>query len=275
MSDSFRKVRSGQPLSIPASAYNAFIDAAQAHKDRRQDAGQNARDRFRDGGVVLVKNNTGGDLSRFSVVGLDDPIILPADSFDGFANRVAFGGSAPAAGHEGRFAVLLDAVPDGQCGQAMVSGVIACPVYVADASHVYADIAAGETDYLASAESGAAQILWRPDGPGVVWAVVKLSIPASRTYIETVTEEVGGDQGWTAPHPLLNDTEHTDAEDYSPPTAGDVIRAETVGEGVQWKHLPIGTTDQVLTVVDGLPEWADPPGGSGGLEGTVYEAALH
>lgn len=39
MADAFRKVRSGQPLVIPARAYNAFVDAAVAERRREQTQG--------------------------------------------------------------------------------------------------------------------------------------------------------------------------------------------------------------------------------------------
>ena len=43
MSDPLRKVQSGQPLAIPASAYNAFIDAAVDYRQRTAHIGGGSR----------------------------------------------------------------------------------------------------------------------------------------------------------------------------------------------------------------------------------------
>jgi hypothetical protein len=34
------KVKSGDSLRIPAATYNAFVEAARAHRERQQDSGQ-------------------------------------------------------------------------------------------------------------------------------------------------------------------------------------------------------------------------------------------
>ena len=61
MSDALRKVQSGQPLVIPASAYNAFIDAALDFRQRTAHIGQGAQPAFAQASIVLVRNDSGGD----------------------------------------------------------------------------------------------------------------------------------------------------------------------------------------------------------------------
>jgi len=52
-----RKVSPGDPLVIPAGAYNTFVDAARDYLDRRQDQAQTAKPAMRNSGIVLVRND--------------------------------------------------------------------------------------------------------------------------------------------------------------------------------------------------------------------------
>ena len=49
-------------------------------------------------------------------------------------------------------------------------------VNVSDEDHRYADISDAEPGYLASAEIGAAEILYKPSGTGVLWCLVRLGV---------------------------------------------------------------------------------------------------
>ena len=86
------KVRSGDPLVIPAPAYNAFIDAAQDFRARTANLGQQATPVSRSSGIVMVKNESGTDRARFDVLGLGEPLFLPdgpASAERSFMNAVA------------------------------------------------------------------------------------------------------------------------------------------------------------------------------------------
>lgn len=179
--DALKKVRSGEPLVIPARAYNAFIDAAQAHRAgsssflSRPPHGRASR--VDHTATILVRNDSGSDIPRFGVLGLDSPIIEPDDNLASFQNQPAFSGSNPAAGtHEGRFAVVQQPLASGAIGTAIVDGLSVARVNVADASHAYADIADGDASQLLSSAAGSARILWPApaSGPGTQWALVSL-----------------------------------------------------------------------------------------------------
>ncbi len=58
MSDTLKKVKSGEPLKIPVVTFNTFVDAA--------------RD-FRCSGIALVKNASGLDRGRFNILGRPSP----------------------------------------------------------------------------------------------------------------------------------------------------------------------------------------------------------
>ena len=156
--DSLRKVRTGDPLNIPAGAYNAFVDAAVDLRQRQHDAAREPQRLRRDNDVILLLNSTASTVNRFGVLGLTDPIILPTDALE--LERVAFTGVLPAAEHAGKFAILLETGAPGAIVRAALGGVVPVKIGVLDPAHEFADISVGMTDRLQSGESGAAQILW-------------------------------------------------------------------------------------------------------------------
>jgi hypothetical protein len=183
---SIRKVNPGDPLRIPADAYNAFVDAANAHRNGERTFGAESRRGFQQASIVLVRNDSGADLSRFAVLGVEEPVISPNYNENEFKNRVALAGVEPAADtHEGRFVIFAEPLADGALGLAFAAGV--CPVQVDvdddDEQNRLADVADGETGHLKAGLYGSAGILWREGGTGTQWAVVRLGIaPGIRPY---------------------------------------------------------------------------------------------
>ncbi|MCS7168059.1 MAG: hypothetical protein RMI91_12015 [Gemmatales bacterium] len=92
--DALRKVQPGQRLEITAEAYNAFLDAALAIRQHKR-FGTEASPFFRQSGIIKVKNASGADQGRFAILGLDYPIIRPADHLDEFKRQVTFKGLSP------------------------------------------------------------------------------------------------------------------------------------------------------------------------------------
>lgn len=186
MSDAFRKVQTGDSLVIPARAYNAFIDAADDFRRRTAHIGQQVTPGYRQATIVLVRNDSGSDLSRFAVLGVEEPVISPSASLDNFKNRVALAGTTPALpDHFGRFVITLEPIRSGALGLAFAAGV--CPVQVNvdddDEQNRLADVADGATGHLRAGLYGSAAILWREGGTGTQWAVVRLGIaPQTRPY---------------------------------------------------------------------------------------------
>jgi hypothetical protein len=89
MGDTLKKVQSGDPLRIPASTFNTFIDAAIAHRggmkmgEGRLTVSQPSRD------VLLVKNVGDQDINRFEPVYVEywasssyPFVVSPADNLD-------------------------------------------------------------------------------------------------------------------------------------------------------------------------------------------------
>ncbi|HPP28896.1 MAG TPA: hypothetical protein PLV57_20505 [Phycisphaerae bacterium] len=190
-----KKVQSGSPLVIPAQTFNAFIDAARDYQDRQLGQQRTALSSSNDSGMVLLKNISGADRARFEILGINTPLIQPADNLDQFVNRPALSGVTPtAANHWGKFGVLAEPIRNGALGWAWVSGVCPVKIDIANANHWHADIADGSAAYLKSSGGGAARILWKDSGTGVRWAVVRLGRWSPTVFPVNLTQ-TGGSQG--------------------------------------------------------------------------------
>ena len=179
MGDFLKKAQTGQPLDIPAGAYNAFVDAARDYQSRRGNraGGPIAGDL---GGVeVLVENTSGHDLEAFDILGIGDAIDgawpTPDDNLAAFCEAPVLKGELPAAGHAGRFVVVLVPLAKDAIGPAAVAGVVPVYVNVQDADDWWADVEAGEHTTLLSGISGTAQLLYKSDsGTGPMWCLARL-----------------------------------------------------------------------------------------------------
>jgi hypothetical protein len=189
MGDDFRKVRPGDKFRMPAKAYNAFIDMARDWQDRQHDAESSAQaGSGPDSTVVLVKNATGVDQSRFAVLGISGPIYTPDDNLDSFKNKLAFVGAVPTtASYTCKFAILLEPAVNGAIVRAVVAGVVAVQVDISDANHSFAEVKDSSSVSLKSAAIGSAQILWKQSGTGLKWALVRLNSPLAGTLANPAT----------------------------------------------------------------------------------------
>ncbi len=193
----FRHVRSGEPLVIQATTYNAMVDAAQIVRNRRLNLaphGAGFESLF-----VHVVNTTGKELQRFDVVGLDGPLIT--DDLDAFCERIVFKGVAPKKEHKGKFAVLQEDASRDQCVRACVYGTTVAKVQVktddSDGDEPpkirFCDIKENETGYLVS-DGGGAEVLWSDDSTNNRWAIVRIGSGRSTLFPVTLSQ-TGGEQG--------------------------------------------------------------------------------
>ncbi len=172
----FKHVRSGEPLVIHASAYNAMLDAGQAVRNRRLNIAKQGSG-F-DSLFVHIVNLTGKHLERFSVVGLDGPLVTDfSESEDAFCERIVMNGVVPTPEHKGKFAVLQeDAEPD-QCVRACLYGVTIAKVRCDSESQSssqkirFCDIKENDTQCLASG-GGGAEVLWHDKQSN--WAIIRI-----------------------------------------------------------------------------------------------------
>jgi hypothetical protein len=171
-----KKVKSGDPLAIPASTFNTFVDAANDYLARQREQSQKATPAGRCAGIVLVRNDSGAARERFEVLGVSAPVFTPGVDLDAFKNTRALVGVTPTdPGHLGKFVILLEPVPAGELAQALASGV--CPVRldVKDEQDGFADVNDGTCVTLKTGPKGAAVILWKESGTGQKWGVVHLA----------------------------------------------------------------------------------------------------
>jgi len=179
MGDPFKKVLANERLSIPAEAYNSFLDAARAVRGGRHDRGQEPAADIRHSGILKIRNDSGFDRGRFDVLGIDRPLFLPSLALTSFKNHVTLVGVAPnRRDHFGRFAVLLEPLAAGAIGLALASGVTVVRIAVVSESDERADV--GDfPDALVTNPTGAAFILWKepPEFGSPRWAVVKIGLP--------------------------------------------------------------------------------------------------
>lgn len=172
--DPLKKVQSGDKLEIPAAAYNAFVDAARAAKSHHVVGGDALASKRRTT-IAKIRNVTGSDLSRFAIVGLEEPIVTPAANEQEFLERPTFHGVVPAPWHRGRFGVLLEPLKHNTIGAAAVDGVVPVRLQV-DPAIIYdfADIVPGATGGLQNIPHGSARVLWvEPSASTVRWALVR------------------------------------------------------------------------------------------------------
>jgi len=199
MSDALKKVQSGQKLHIPAAAYNAFIDAAVDYRRRTAHIGQKAEPTTRQASIVLVRNDSGSNQNRLAVLGIDTPIIDPTANDNEFKNRVALSCVTPAVDtHEGKFVILAEPIAAGKIGRAYAAGV--CPVQIIvldeDAeAYQFADIFDAYAVGLFADPNGSASILWKEEGTGLKWAIVRFGNRQRMGVFPVDLTQYGGEQG--------------------------------------------------------------------------------
>jgi len=189
-----KKVSPGDRLSIPASTYNAFIDAAQANRGSQADI-MSASGRVNTAGLVYIRNDSLANIPRFGVLGIDKPIFAPEEAPNSFFNRIVLSGVFPVEGvHEGRFVILSEPLAAGKIGRGYAAGCCVAKVnVVTESAALYADIADDETEFLSCGPHGTAQILWKEEGTGEKWAIIRFGV--LRSIIPVTMTQVGGSDG--------------------------------------------------------------------------------
>ena len=182
---------------------------------------------------LSVTNTTGGNLGRFAVVGIDGPSVTPAVNETEFENNLVLDVVTPVAGtHEGKFAVLLEAIPAGKIGRACVAGVVQCTINVADVTCAdFADVADGVTGSLSTCTGGSAAVLWRAGGTGSQWAVVRLG-----GYEKPVMLQAGADM-------RADDTLYTCRRLYANGALGGEVQCVRP-PGVPVRYQDVGTLER-------------------------------
>jgi hypothetical protein len=197
VSDAFRKVRPGEPVSISAAAWNRVID--QVTTRPRFDSNTSAwpLTNFR----VRVKNNTSTGISRWGVLQIDNILEAPTGVGSQFEQWPGVVGITPGVGTatSPAYVVAVEPIPVGGIGQAAIDGVVQARVLVRCTGHQYAKPKSSEIDYLETAEAGPFRILWKGTtgpanptgvtGPTKPWALLLFG---TERPLESITNHTTG-----------------------------------------------------------------------------------
>jgi hypothetical protein len=227
--DPFKKVQAGDPLAIPAEAFNTFIDMALDWKGRRLGQTRDVAAGMGQTGIFPIENASGADRDRFEVLAIDGPVFSPDENLAAFQNRIAFRGVTPTDGSD-PVAILLEPVADGRIGRAVVSGVAVVQVGLIDTEHIHAEAIADDSTKLESAAGGSIEILAIDRSTtGTKWAIVRIGAGASVAEDENYQLAQNLDAGGTADaHPLVWDSTGSGA--YSVDEATTVTVHDLLGE---------------------------------------------
>jgi len=178
--DPLHKVRTGDPLKIPADAYNAFVDSAIAHQANQRNTVAYAHHEQHQRGVVLVRNDAGISLPAHHALAITGVLIEPDanDHERTFQSRTPITGNiANNASNPLAFVVTQQQIEPGKLGLCVITGTSPALVHVLNPSDTTCELRAGETA-LVSSPIGGAPILWKEPGTGERWAVIELGRPS-------------------------------------------------------------------------------------------------
>ncbi|HEV56346.1 MAG TPA: hypothetical protein ENN87_02470 [Phycisphaerales bacterium] len=201
---SLNKVQPGDPLVIPATTFNAFVEAAADHRAHQHEQRQSPAQRSPHSCIIRVRNDGTSVIPRFGVLGINGPVFNPASQPEAFKNEPVISGVIPSttgAQHRGRFVIAQEPLQSGQIGRAVLSGLTPVQLNVPDESYPWrlADIQNGSSAVLTVMRSGgAAVILWRQAGTGMVWAMVHLGLWVPSEWLAVFPvylTQTGGSQG--------------------------------------------------------------------------------
>ncbi|GEM_PF-7069461 len=196
MTDHMRQVRTGERLRIKAATMNEILMATARSRANLYRSGSGRIANANDPGMVILQNSSDQDVDFGHVLGIASTpgVVLPSgmtgdhenDRVINLERRVIIG-VKPTSDHVGRWAIVLEGqprddagtpsaiLPVNSAGIGLVSGIWPVLLNVIDEGHRYAEVNpdAADPTLLESASSGSAQVLWKEDGTGERWAVVR------------------------------------------------------------------------------------------------------
>lgn len=183
MAREFPRASPGNPLVIPADAWNAAMDVAEWFRQGRQKTGDSPQYAPRENGIVLVHNNTGEAIARFTAIALDHPGNYDANYPDRFLYAPYWESTEQKPRDpedRGKFAIAQQPIPVDGNGLAMIHGITPARVLVDNRTKYFrnADVLADAVT-LQPTNFGSAQLLWVTpmdvlDPASEKWGVVRL-----------------------------------------------------------------------------------------------------
>jgi len=259
MGDTFRKVRDGEKLRIPARTYNAMVDAAQDFINRKNNVSSETGNHL-PANMVYVKNDSGANVDRFNVLGIAGSAILPGGSdASNFFRSVVFSGVTPLLPDHrgGNFVITAEPIANGSVGLGYISGVIQVKVYAPYAvlNGTFADIAHNDVTQLAVTNSpSTTKIMFRHStivGPSgnTYWAIVRLNY-SENPIRRAVCKQAAGASNTIQVNLIRNNAEQTSGIESNVTVTCDIFGGETALQAAMPK-LQSGDIIYV-TNVDGI-----------------------
>lgn len=175
MADPFQKVKPGDPVMLPAEAWNAALDAAANDRDLRRAVGDMAPSIARTPTYVKVYNTTAATLPRYHAAWLGTNSFdskIPYGSFDEWQRDPTLNcytpSYSPSAG-DIPWVVTMEPIQPGMIGRAVLLGIVPTLVQIRGSTHRYVNID-GESTLIyprSRATSTRAAILWKAPAPAV------------------------------------------------------------------------------------------------------------
>ena len=259
--DPFKTVASGDRLRIPAPAWNELMSMARERKLRALSQGSLAGSTSVDAqSCVYIRNDSDTLAPQHGVLQLDGLAISAADNEPSFRSSPTFKGKKPT-GATANVCITLEPIAAGKCGRALLCGLSAIRLDVADTGHLFAAPAANNVAGLVSAATGPARILFAAGGTGVQWAVVcltgtgALDFPFKISVAGLTVRCAGGRIG--IPNTGTNSIDLAYVDGLAPTLIEDtqyvILRATASGGSIS---LESTCPTEVMTVVDGESAWA-------------------
>lgn len=162
------KVSRGDPVKLDAATFNTILESADDFARRRRSGAEPSPSNDPHVGATLgLVRWDGAAIPAGSVVGYGAAVIAPTDDPPAVRRRYVWIGTTPADASD-PFAITIEPIPSGGYGRAAVLGQTVVDIDVTDEAHTHAVPIAGDTTKLASATSGPAVILSKPEGTGVL-----------------------------------------------------------------------------------------------------------
>jgi len=164
-----KKVIAGEKFSITANTFNSFIDAADAHKNSSKTKPN--RNQSKKEETILIKNNSGSDIVRYGVLGIDGVNYDFTANPEEFLNNASLKGITPTADHLTSFVVTQEPIKIGEIGRCRVVGVTVAMVNIITEGDTTCGADTSITDLKSG--SGGCDILYAPSGTGVKACLIR------------------------------------------------------------------------------------------------------
>jgi hypothetical protein len=138
-------------------------------------------------GVIDVRNDSGSNVAQYGILGINDVVFTPTNALSTFQTSPIYSGVTPTvADHDGDFCVVLDPIASGSIGKARIDGIVAAKIQVTAGLEWYdhADVTHNDATKLTLLPSGAAQVLWKEEGTGTKWALIRLGNPHGNVTLQ-------------------------------------------------------------------------------------------